>query len=132
LNTGYEATIEGLINGARDDNGLSPLSPQSQLRAAARVQAADMACNHFTGHTGSDGSSVRDRVEAQGYSWSWIGENYMITSSGPQAAFNWWMNSEPHRNNILGSAYTEFGVGYIYSDEADYGGYYVVVFARPG
>lgn len=132
LNSGYEATIEDLINQARADNGLAALSPQSQLRAAARSHAADMACNHFTGHTGSDGSSVADRVEAQGYDWSWIGENYMITGSGPQAAFNWWMNSTPHRNNILGSSYTEFGVGYIYSEEADYGGYYVIVFARPG
>lgn len=90
-----------------------------------------MACNHFAGHIGSDGSTVRDRVEAQGYSWSWIGENYMITRSGPQAAFDWWMNSEPHRANILSPFYTEFGVGYIFSPDSDYGEYYVIVFAQP-
>ncbi|MFP3854124.1 MAG: CAP domain-containing protein [Anaerolineales bacterium] len=132
LNTSYEATIEDLINEARSNEGLAPLAPQSQLRSAARIHATDMACNGFTGHTGSDGSSVADRVEAQGYEWSWIGENYMVTNSGPEAAFNWWMDSDPHRDNILGSAYTEFGVGYIYSEDSDYGGYYVVVFARPG
>jgi uncharacterized protein YkwD len=134
LNTGFEAQVADLINGARHDNGLASLRVQSQLRAAARVQATDMACNHFTGHTGSDGSTVRDRVEAQGYSWSWIGENYMVTrntSTGPQTAFNWWMNSTPHRENILGAAYTEFGVGYIYGPDSDHGGYFVVVFARP-
>jgi uncharacterized protein YkwD len=132
LNAGYETQIENLINGARQSNGLAALSPQSQLRAAARVHAADMACNGFTSHTGSDGSSVRDRVERQGYSWSWIGENYMVTGSGPQAAFDWWMNSSAHRNNILGASYTEFGVGFVSSPDASFGGYYVVVFARPG
>lgn len=132
LNAGYENTILELVNGARSDEGLHPLTLQSQLQAAARIHAADMACNHFTSHTGSDGSSVGDRVEAQGYSWSWIGENYMVTRSGPETAFNWWMNSTPHRNNILGSSYTEIGVGYIYGPDSDYGGYYVLVFARPG
>ncbi len=134
LNTGFEGQVASLINGARDDHGLGALSVQSQLRAAARVQATDMACNHFTGHTGSDGSSVRDRVEAQGYSWSWIGENFYVTHdtvTGPQTAFNWWMNSTPHRENILGASYTEFGVGYVYGPDSDYGGYFVVVFARP-
>lgn len=131
LNTGYENTIVNLINEERNSRGLPSYAVQTQLRAAARVHAADMACNHFVGHTGSDGSSVGDRVEAQGYEWSWIGENYMATRSGPQAAFDWWMNSEPHRNNILSPNYTEFGVGYIYSPDSDYGEYYVVVFARP-
>lgn len=134
LNTGFESQVANLINGARQDAGLAALNPQSQLRAAARVQATDMACNHFTGHTGSDGSSVRDRVEAQGYSWSWIGENFYVTHdtvNGPQTAFNWWMNSTPHRNNILGASYTEFGVGYVYGPDSDFGGYFVVVFARP-
>jgi uncharacterized protein YkwD len=89
-----------------------------------------MACNHFTGHTGSDGSNVRDRVARQGYSWTWIGENYMV-STDPIRAFNWWMNSTPHTANILSPNYTEFGVGYVYSSESAYGGYFVIVFARP-
>jgi len=134
LNTGFEAQVADLINGARQDHGLDGLSGQSQLLAAARVQATDMACNHFTGHTGSDGSTVRDRVEAQGYNWSWIGENYYVTrdtTTGPQTAFNWWMNSTLHRENILGASYTQFGVGYVYGPDSDFGGYFVVVFARP-
>jgi uncharacterized protein YkwD len=130
LNTSFENQVVQLINDERQSRGLYAYAVQSQLRAAARVQAADMACNHFTGHTGSDGSSVRDRVTAQGYSWSWIGENYMV-SQNPVTAFNWWMNSGPHTANILSPNYTEFGVGYVYSSESDYGGYFVVVFARP-
>ena len=130
LNLGNEDAVVQLINAERQSRGLHAYAVQSQLRAAARVQAADMACNHFLGHTGSDGSSVRDRVRAQGYSFSWIGENYMV-SQNPQTAFNWWMNSGPHTANILSPNYTEFGVGYIYSSESDHGGYFVIVFARP-
>ena len=134
-NAGVEGQVAELINAERDLRGLADYALNSRLTAAARVQAADMACNHFTSHTGSDGSSVRDRVEAQGYSWSWIGENFYVTgntANGAQAAFDWWMNSTPHRNNLLSPNYTQFGVGYVYDAESDYGGYFVVVFARPG
>ncbi len=130
LNLANENAVVQLINDERQSRGLHAYAVQSQLRAAARVQAADMACNHFLGHTGSDGSTVRNRVTAQGYSFSWIGENYMV-SQNPQSAFNWWMNSGPHTANILSPNYTEFGVGYIYSNESDHGGYFVIVFARP-
>jgi len=135
VNTAFEAWVVQLVNDERTSRGLSPYSVHSSLRAAARVQATDMACNHFLGHTGSDGSSVGDRVNDQGYSWSWIGENYYVTSNttnGPEVAFAWWMNSTAHRNNLLSPNYTEFGVGYVYDPNSDYGGYFVVVFARPG
>ena len=131
--TSYESQIVSLINAERQSRGLHALSVQSQLRAAARVHGADMACNGFHSHTGSDGSSVRDRVRRQGYTFSWIGENYMVTpnsSSAPNSAFDWWMNSTPHRNNILSPHYTEFGVGGISSD-VDWGIHFVIVFARP-
>ncbi len=120
-----------MINDARQAEGLHPLSAQSQLTAAARVHSNDMACNDFISHTGSDGSSPADRVTAQGYSYSWVGENIFAGSSSPQTAFKWWMNSEPHRNNILHSNYTEIGIGYSYLAGSRYGSHYTAVFARP-
>jgi uncharacterized protein YkwD len=108
---------------------------QGQLQTAARVHAADMACNGFNSHTGSDGSSVRDRVARQGYSWSWIGENYYntgSTSSGaPQQVFNWWMNSTPHRNNLMSPNYQHIGIGHRRNPNTGFGSF-VAVFARPG
>jgi len=131
-NSSVEAEVISLVNDERVAQGLAAYSVDSRLRAAARVHAADMACNHFTSRTGSDGSSVRDRVEAQGYTWSWIGENYYVGGSGAQTAFDWWMNSTAHRNNLLSPNYTQFGLGYMYDADSDYGGYFVVVFAKPG
>ena len=134
MNPGFEDQVVSLINSERTSRGLHAYAVHTLLRAAARVHAEDMACNGFHSHTGSDGSSVGDRVRRQGYAYSWIGENYMITGdtvNGPQIVFDWWMNSTPHRNNILSPNYTEFGVGYIYNRDVGWGGYFVIVFARP-
>jgi uncharacterized protein YkwD len=130
-NASYEATLIGLINDARQAQGLHPLTQQNQLSAAARLHSDDMACNDFISHTGSDGSSPADRVTDQGYSYSWVGENIFAGSSSPQTAFDWWMNSEPHRNNILHSSYTEIGIGYSYLEDSRYHTHYTAVFARP-
>lgn len=131
-NAGYEATLLGLINDERADQGLPAYSSNAQLQAAARDHSTDMACNAYFSHTGSDGSSVGDRVSAQGYSWSWVGENiYAGSSATPQSAFNWWMNSAPHRANLLNSNYVDIGIGYIYEPDSPYSGYFTAVFARP-
>ena len=91
-----------------------------------------MACNNFFSHTGSDGSNVGQRVNAQGYLWSWVGENIFAGGSAtPQSAFDWWMNSDLHRANLLHANFTEIGIGYIYEANSLYKGYFTAVFARP-
>ena len=134
-NASFESTLLGLINAERQPQGLQPYNLQSQLQAAARAHSTDMACNNFLSHTGSDGSSVRDRIARQGYSWSWAGENIYATgntsSSAPQQAFDWWMNSAPHRANLLSPNYIDIGLGYMYRADSSYGGYFTAVFARP-
>jgi uncharacterized protein YkwD len=131
INADYEATLVALINEARQEQGLQPLVGQSQLISAARAHSRDMACNDFISHTGSDGSRPADRVSAQGYDYSWVGENIFAGNSSPQATFDWWMNSEPHRNNILHSNYTEIGVGYSYLAGSRFRSHFTAVFARP-
>lgn len=134
-NSGYENTVLDLINQARQDQGLSPYNLSGQLRAAARSHSQDMACNDTFSHTGSDGSSVGDRVSAEGYSWSWVGENIFATSSSSSAAaqqaFEGWMDSSGHKANILSSNFTEIGIGYSYTADSAYGSYFTAVFARP-
>ena len=134
-NSAYESTLLTLINAERESRDLPAYRLQPQLQAAARRHSQDMACKGFLSHTGSDGSSVRDRVEDEGYDWLWIGENIFATgdtsSAAPQRAFDWWMNSAPHRANLLSPNYTEVGLGYRYLAGSGYGGYFTAVFARP-
>jgi len=134
-NTGFESTLLGLINQERTNQGLAAYNLQSQLQAAARLHSTDMACNDFLSHTGSDGSTSHDRIVRQGYTPSWWGENIFATgdtsSGAPQRAFTWWMNSALHRANLLSPNYTDIGLGYMYSADSSYGGYFTAVFARP-
>ena len=133
---GYGPSLEdqvvGLINQERINNGLPALTVRSQLTAAARGHSQDMACNGFFSHTGSDGSTARDRIARQGYSTTWVGENiYGGTMSSPSVVVTWWMNSAPHRANILNTNYTSIGIGYVYVSTALYQKYWTANFARP-
>jgi len=126
----YLNEIANLINTARVQAGLSQLNVNPALAAAAQGHSIDMACHGLISHTGSDGSSVHDRVVAAGYSPSFSSE--IIYGSGyPQTAFDWWMSDEIHRNEILNSSVTEMGVGYAYVPDTASGGYYTVNWASP-
>lgn len=135
LDPANAAQVIALINQAREQNGLSALSESSELDAAALSHSADMACNNFLNHTGSDGSTWYDRVAGQGYPSNRARENIYAGTPGyggdPAGAVDWWMNSAVHRANILNGDVTEIGVGFVLNPASDYGGYYTAVFARP-
>ena len=52
-------------------------------------------------------------MRAFGVSYRTAGENIAMGYSSAQAVMNGWMNSSGHRANILNSAYTRIGVGYV-------------------
>jgi len=131
-NASYEAALVELINNERMARNLTPYIVDSRLTASARDHSIDMACNNFISHTGSDGSTSGERMLRRGYTHSWHGENiYAGGSSSPQSTFNWWMNSEPHRNNLMSPNYIHIGIGYIYAPGSRYGGHFTANFGRP-
>jgi uncharacterized protein YkwD len=126
----YQTQLVNLINGARAEAGLYPLSVNAQLTAAALGHSIDMACHGLISHSGSDGSTPYERIVAAGYSPSLSSE--IIYGSGyPQTAFDWWMSDQIHRDEILNPNVTEMGVGYAYVQGTSAGGYYTVDFASP-
>lgn len=126
----YVNEIANLINNARTENGLPALTINAQLMAAAQAHSIDQACHNVLSHTGSDGSSVQERVAAAGYVASYSSE--IIYGSGyPQTAFDWWMSDQTHRNEILNSRATEMGIGYAYNAGSSYGSYFTVNFGSP-
>ncbi len=130
-NGGYEAQVILLINNERAANGLSALSAQSQLTNAARAHSVDMACNDFFSHTGSNGSTMTSRVEAQGYSYSTLAENVAAGYGSPADVVAGWMSSLGHRANILNPSYTQIGIGYAYYSGSNYGVYWTANFGAP-
>ena len=117
-----------LVNQERDAAGVAPLSLNAQLAAAAQEHSQDMADHNFMDHTGSDGSSPSDRAQQAGYPSSFVGENVAAGQSTPEDAMASWMNETPpndgHRQNILSPDYREIGIGYAFSDAADYQHYW--------
>ncbi len=121
------------INRERTTRGMVPLALNANLTAAAQAHASDIARTGKLSHTGSDGSTVFQRVARTGFgAYSWgrrLGENWAWYHS-TEIAMQKWMASQPHRANILHALYREFGIG-IAPNPA--GGYvFVIVFgAQP-
>ncbi|MEL6136100.1 MAG: CAP domain-containing protein [Cyanobacteria bacterium J06628_6] len=119
-----------LTNAERAAIGLSPLRLSAELGDAAQAHAEDMARRGELSHTGGDGSSMGDRIDATGYRYRAAGENVACGSARGSATLQQWMGSPGHRQNILNPDFTEIGFG-----QADGQGhcspYWVQVFGTP-
>lgn len=118
-----------LSNLARAEAGLPALSLNAQLNQAALAHGLDMANNGIFSHTGSDGSTLRDRVNRTGYAWRNIGENIAYGYTSAASVMSGWMNSDGHRANILNSNFREIGIAYTRNSQGRF--YYVQVFGNP-
>ena len=116
------AAVLSQINATRAANGCGPVTANPQLTASAARQANDMLVNGVKGHTGSDGSSLAQRVKDAGYvSYAKLGE-IMFWSTGPgatpaPAAVTWWMNSPQHRAIITDCDLTDAGFSAVSSGD---------------
>jgi uncharacterized protein YkwD len=125
----YVSELLSLINEARAAAGVPALSLDSRLAAAAQAHSVDMACNNMISHTGSNGSTIGQRIVAAGYSPSWYVE--IIAIGGPQDAMTQWKASPDHWNAVLSRYATEVGIGWADSPNSVYGGHIAVDLASP-
>ncbi|TVQ10874.1 MAG: CAP domain-containing protein [Leptolyngbya sp. DLM2.Bin27] len=117
-----------LVNAERQRVNAPPLTLNAQLTTAAQRHSEDMAASRRLSHTGSDGSTMRSRIDATQYQWSTIGENVAMGQPTAAAVMAAWMNSPGHRQNMLNPAFTELGIGYANGAGRPY---WTQVFARP-
>ena len=106
----YAQEVVRLVNAERAKYGLSALTVNAAATRAAEVRAAEQA-RSFS-HTRPNGSSCFTALREAGVSYRTAGENIAYGQRTPQAVVNAWMNSSSHRANILGSQYSQIGVGY--------------------
>ena len=115
-------------NRERAGEKLPPLKLNAKLTAAARVQARDMAEHAKMSHDGSDGSTPPQRIERQGWHGRSTGENVAYGSQDAAGVMTLWMDSPPHKKNILG----DFGeLGAARADAEDGTPYWCVDFGLP-
>jgi uncharacterized protein YkwD len=107
-----------VLNKTRARHNLRPLQLNSKLSTAAVRHSRAMVRRRFFSHDSPDGASFVDRIRATGYlsgarGW-YVGENIAYGTgdrSSPRSIGAAWMNSPPHRANILSSSFREIGIG---------------------
>jgi uncharacterized protein YkwD len=115
-------------NRERSAEKLPPLASDSALTTAAQSHAEDMAAHRKMTHDGSDGSTAPERLKRQGYKYQNMGENVAEGQRNVAGVMQTWMNSPPHRENILGK-FTQAGIGLARDDEGN--PYYCVDLGTP-
>ena len=112
-----ESAVVDRMNGIRRSRGLRPLRLNTRLRSAAVFHSSDMGRRGYFEHDSISGTPFWRRIErfypSRGFnSWT-VGENLLWGSDtyGADFAVREWMNSPPHRQNILSRAWREVGIG---------------------
>ena len=107
-----------LINAQRRAHGLARLRTNRLLRKAALRHSRDMVRKRYFDHTSPGGQTFLDRIRDSGYllrarTWN-VAEN-IAWGQGPfgtpSGIVRAWMNSPPHRHNILTAGFRSIGVG---------------------
>ncbi len=102
---GFEADFVARVNGARSSKGLGTLTTDSELTAIARRWSQRMAADNRLSHNPNLAKEVTQ-------DWEKLAENVGV-GPGVEEIHNAFMNSAPHRANILDGALTHIGVGVV-------------------
>jgi len=124
------------INDYRQQQELSALSRDADLQTAASDFAQYMAETSRYGHN-ADGSTPARRAKSAGYDYCVVRENIAYrTNTGDVTVesltdvfVQGWIDSPPHRKNIVADYVTETGVGVATQDGITY--FAVQLFGRP-
>ncbi|WP_406699621.1 CAP domain-containing protein [Singulisphaera sp. Ch08] len=103
-------------NRERAAENLDPLTANPKLEAAALAHARDMAIHDKMTHEGSDGSTPKQRIELQGYHGLGLAENVAYGAKRVPEVMRLWMESPPHKKNILGD-FTEVGFALVKGED---------------
>ncbi|MGE0023295.1 MAG: CAP domain-containing protein [Hyphomicrobium sp.] len=133
-----ETQIIAMTNAYRGRQGLGAVKANANLTKAARAYAKYLADTGTFSHT-ADGREAGDRITSAGYQWCLFGENLALhlDSRGFEAlalaekSVEGWINSPPHRANLVAPGVTEIGVGVAQAPDEDPKYISVQLFARP-
>jgi uncharacterized protein YkwD len=112
-----ESSIGCLINDERTSNGLRPVTPNADLSQAALSHSVEMIDEGYFEHTSPAGLTFIQRIHSTGYlqgARTWTAGENLVWGTGPlstpQSLVNSWMNSPPHRENLLRPTFRDIGI----------------------
>ena len=94
------------------ENYMPPVPPlvwDERLEKAASRHANDMYHHHQFNHTGSDGSSLEERISKTGYKWELIGENIATGYTNSTDVVTGWKGSPGHCKTMMNAGFQEMG-----------------------
>jgi uncharacterized protein YkwD len=115
-----EGSVVARMNAVRRSHGLRALRMSRRLRTAAIFHSKDMGRRGYFEHDSLTGTSFWRRIErfypSRGFSFWTVGENLLWGSDTYDATFavREWMESPPHRRNILSRDWREVGIGAVF------------------
>lgn len=128
-------SITGLLqstNSQREGNGQADLSLNQQLNSAAQAKANDMVARNYWSHNTPDGQEPWVFFNNAGYKYTKAGENLAYGFNDSSGTITGWMNSPPHRENLLDSSFIEVGFGFANGSNYNNAGNETVVVAMYG
>lgn len=115
------------VNEYRKENGLGELKWNIKLSEAASLKLKDEDNNNYFDHVSPNGQKAWDFITQSGYEYRYAGENLAMGYENEKAAFDAWLKSESHLENIVFEKYNDFGFA---SLKADIGGEEVLLMVQ--
>lgn len=120
-----ESELLSLINTERKKNNLSSLKIDKELQNVARLKANDLVDNNYFSHISPIYGTPFEMLKSNKISYKTASEN-IAGNSSVSGAFDSWMKSESHKNNILSNDYNYTGLAVV--DSIAYGKIIVELF----
>jgi uncharacterized protein YkwD len=123
--------IIDLTNFVRAENHVPPLSANAALMEGAQLHSRDMARLDQLQHDipGVPLSTLTDRAAFVHYSYQLLGENIAYNQADPASVVASWMQSPPHRENMLNPSFTDVGVGLSWNRRGE--PFYTMMLGKP-
>lgn len=106
-------SVIDLINQDRTARQIQPLKINANLSEAAKEKAYDMFAHDYFAHNSPSGVTPWHWFDANGYNYTFAGENLAINFTDAQSQHAALMASPAHRDNILNAKYQDIGVAVV-------------------
>jgi uncharacterized protein YkwD len=118
------ARLLAAVNDVRATHGLRPLRASVELERAARAHSVAMLSSGRFAHASADGTSFGARIRRYysptGFA-SWTAAENLLTSASvlsARRAVALWLQSPPHRQNLLDPTLRDAGIGAAFTGSA--------------
>lgn len=108
-----------VTNALRAREGVAATGWNATAANCALAHSKDMASKNYFDHTSLDGTTFSKRMSNAGINWMSCAENIVGGATHPFEAMDMWLNSDGHRENLLGG-YKYLGIGFAYHANATY------------